>query len=431
MIFLLLFSLQSFADLQSLYGVGSSSTALLGANKNLPYEASSSLYNPAMQNLYKDTQLNLGWTHAATDFDKPQDVVIENEFIGGSNTNNTGNVDTDVDDTSNVFLSSVFVFERKGKKKSVGVHLSIPTEKIVGVETQSAYYPQYAMYFADTQRITLSSAYAWSASENLHIGLGFNFYMTTGSTIQTTLPASDASNPRTSTVDIKLEVKPSIAPTFGMIWNPAEVHFIGLNYVGERDAEMVFDANNNVNVLSTSPIPVNFVGSSSLYYDPEVISLGYSYQGISWDFHASVDWERWSKFSGSSVTMVFDSNTSFEQFLDPSDYKDIVTPKVSLAYKFGANDYYFGLGYRPSPVPEPIGNLNYIDADRYMVGLGYGRKLDGVPLLTDGPSQIFIHMQAHTLKDESVTKTGNQIGAPGYSVGGTVYSAGISWNILL
>ena len=119
MILLLLFSLQSFADLQSLYGVGSSSTALLGANKNLPYEASSSLYNPAMQNLYKETQLNLGWTHAVTDFDKPQNVVVENEFIGGSNTNNTGSVDTDVDDTSNVFLSSVFIFERIESKKEL------------------------------------------------------------------------------------------------------------------------------------------------------------------------------------------------------------------------------------------------------------------------------------------------------------------------
>ncbi len=432
MLYLFLVAIYSFCDLQSLYGVGSSSTALLGANRNLPYEASSSLYNPAMQNLYDKSQFNIGWIYAADSFDSPKDVVIENEFIGGSNTNNTGDVDTDVDDTNSLFLSSVFVFEKQGKKRSVGVHVSIPTEKLVGVETQSAYYPQYAMYFADTQRITLSTAYAWSMTDDLHFGLGFHFYMTTGSTVQTTLPASDNMNPRTSTVDIKLEVKPSIAPIFGMIWNPnVSSHYLGFNYIGERDAEMVFDANNNVNVLSSSPIPVNFEGNSSLYYDPEVFSLGYSYKGISWDFHTSVDWERWSKFSGSSVMMKFDSDTSFQQFLESSDYEDILTPKASLIYKYGKNEYLFGVGYRPTPVPKPKGNLNYLDSDRYMLGLGYGRQLDSTPLLSDSPSKVYINFQMHSLKDEDVVKTGNDIGAPGYSIGGTTYSVGVSWNILL
>jgi long-subunit fatty acid transport protein len=431
MLFCLLFILNSFADLQSLYGVGSSSTALLGANRNIPYEASSSIYNPAMQNLYEKTQLNVGWIYAVDDFEQPTNVVVENEFIGGSNVNNRGDVDTDVDDTNNIFLSSVFVFERKGKKKSIGVHLSIPTEKIVGVETQSAYYPQYAMYFADTQRITLNGAYAWSPTDTFHVGLGFHFYMTTGSTVKTILPASDAMNPRTSTVDIKLEVKPSVAPVLGMIWNPEPSHFFGFNYIGERDAEMVFDAKNNVNVLSASPIPVNFEGSSSLYYDPEIYSLAYSYQGISWDIHASVDWERWSEFEGSSVIMKFDSDTSFQQFLDSSEYEDILTPKLSFVYKYGKNDYYFGIGYRPTPVPKPTGNLNYLDSDRYMLGLGYGRKLDYVPFLSDEPSQIFLHFQAHSLKEESVTKTGNQIGAPGYNIKGNTYSVGLSWNMQL
>ena len=129
--------------------------------------------------------------------------------------------------------------------------------------------------------------------------------------------------------------------------------------------------------------------------------------------------------------MKFDSDTSFEQFLESSDYDDILTPKVSAMYKSGKNEYIIGLGYRPTPVPEPEGNLNYLDSDRYMIGIGYGRLLDSTPLLSDNPSKFYIDMQMHSLKDKDVVKTGNDIGAPGYSIGGTTYTIGVSWNILL
>ncbi len=113
-----------------------------------------------------------------------------------------------------------------------GLNLAMPTQKMLGVETQSSYYPQYAMYFADTQRMMMNFAYGWKYSDTLSVGLGLHFYLVTGSTVRTVLPATDPSDRRTSNLDVKLEVKPAVAPSLGLIQKFGNGHTMMFSYIG-------------------------------------------------------------------------------------------------------------------------------------------------------------------------------------------------------
>ena len=239
---LLLLSLNARADLQSLYGLGSSSAALVGSNRTKPTEAFLSSYNPAVLAEFADSTVSLGWQGSYDQFDKLKDVVIDNETIGGSNTNNRGNVDTNVDDTNVAMLSAAFRLHASKNNKTFGFNLAIPTQKILGVETQSSYYPQYAMYFADTQRMMMNFAYGWKYSETLSVGVGIHMYLVTGSTVRSVLPATDPMDRRTSNLDVKLEVKPSVAASIGLIEKLEYGNTLTFSYIGERNAKLAFDA---------------------------------------------------------------------------------------------------------------------------------------------------------------------------------------------
>jgi hypothetical protein len=427
---LLLSSLNAKADLQSLYGLGSSSAALVGANRTKPTEAFMSSYNPAVLAEFPDSTVSFGWQGSYDHFDKLKDVVIDNETIGGSNTNNRGNVDTNVDDTNVAMVSAAFRLHASKNNKTLGLNLAIPTQKVLGVETQSSYYPQYAMYFADTQRMMMNFAYGWKYSDTLSVGLGIHMYLVTGSTVRSVLPATDPSDRRTSNLDVKLEVKPSVAPSFGMIKKFDYGNTAMFSYIGERDAKLALDSRNAVNVLSASPIPVNFNGSSSLYYDPEIFSLSYNKAFLTWDYFLTVDFERWSKFAGSNVIMKFDADTSFEQIVEDTRYNDIFAVRTGSTFYGSHSEYNVGLGYRPSPVPRPTGNTNFLDADKIMLGLGYTRELQPIEGFTDKVSNLSFHVQGHYLIPKKVTKTDNTlIGSPGYTMEGFVVSYGISYSM--
>ena len=415
------------ADLQSLYGIGSSSAALSGSNRTHIEEAYNLFSSPAVMSTIEKSNFSIGYLGATDDFKDLENVMVSNETYGGNNT--FGDVDTDVEDTSVLQIASILVPNQSDKKFRMGFVFVTPVTKLMSLESQSSYYPQYAMYFSDTQRLLMNFAVSWQQWENIYFGLGAHFSLATGSSLRSTLPATTNNDPRSSSIEVKLEVKPKVVPSFSFLWQSTKNSRLALNYIAERNAEIAFDANNDIGVLGSNSVPVNFEGLSSLYYDPQSLSLAYTYSFSNLNLYFAADYEMWSNYSGSVIEMDFEAGTTFEQFPLDSEYKDILSYRLGASYASSdKNTWRISYAYRPSPVPEPKDNLNFLDSDRQMIGLGYGRKLEDMFSLFSGTSIINAHIQTHILEDKDVKKSSNSmIGNPGYSIGGNVYSYGISF----
>ena len=85
-----------------------------------------------------------------------------------------------------------------------------------------------------------------------------------------------------------------------------------------------------------------------------------------------------------------------------------------------------GAAYRESPHSDLDGRSNYIEPDRWVGGLGY-EWMSTIFGLLDEAIKFESHFQAHYLVPKDITKSDStSLGAPGYKVGGWVYSYGLN-----
>ena len=114
-------------------------------------------------------------------------------------------------------------------------------------------------------------------------------------------------------------------------------------------------------------------------------------------------------------------------------FHDIVTPRVAHEFQVGSNSTLrVGYAYRPGVTDAPdTGPGNYVDPSKHIFNLGVGfafRHFMGKEVAT----RLDFNASYHQLVEQKVTKTqANEIGAPGYTVGGKIYGGGISLSLEL
>jgi long-subunit fatty acid transport protein len=422
--YILFFTFQAQADLNSTYGFGSTSAALAGSNRAKSYDGFTVERNPALMS-FSGERTSYGLFGAFDQFQDLENVQTDSVFLGGTNTTST--VDTDVPDTLNFLLGSIWSVGNSERNYRVGVTVSAPVDKVTEPTTKDTYLPQYAMYLADSQRLTLSAAASTQLGDRLSLGVGVAYYLVLGATYQSRMP-SDGSTQRTTTANLKTTVKPAYAPIAGLAWKVSDADILSLNYIGVRDSKL--KAKSDVVLGIVGATPVAFEGEASLFYDPETFSFGYASEGDQTDFLLALDYERWGRFNGSAMQLSFITfQGSFKQYPVDAQYKDILVARLGVSTKIGSGSLKTGLAYRPSPTPALEKETNYLDSNRVIYGLGYGwpSRLFG---LLEQPITIDLHSQIHYLIPKTVVKENpSSIGGPRYEVKGYVLSYGVNFNV--
>ncbi|MGE3972938.1 MAG: OmpP1/FadL family transporter [Bdellovibrionales bacterium] len=424
LLFVLLLPVESWADMNSTYGFGSTSAALAGSNRAKSYDAFTVERNPALMS-FSGARTSYGLLGGFDQFQDLENVNTDSVFLGGSNT--TSSVDTDVPDTLNVLVGSIWTFGSSDRDYRVGLTVSAPVDKVTEPTTKDLYQPQYAMYLSDSQRLSLSAAISRRLGERWSLGVGLAYYLVQGATYQSRMP-SDGATARTTTANLKTTVKPAYAPLAGLAWKATDRQTWSLNYVGIRDSKL--KARSEVVLGIVGATPVAFEGEASLFYDPETWSLGYTYEGENTDILLALDYERWGRFNGSAMQLSFITfQSTFRQYPVDAQYKDILVPRLGLSTRVGEGSVKTGLAYRPSPTPALEKETNFLDSDRVIYGLGYGFPSTLFGLL-DSPLTIDLHSQVQYLMPKTVIKENpSSIGGPRYEVRGYVFSYGINFNV--
>ncbi len=414
------------ADTWSSLGYGAKNQSMANSTMSLPTDAYSQSYNPSLMAFQPKVLASFGMEGSIAKFENISGVIVDTPSLSGTSNYTTGSVDTQVPDS---FLYTIGIQAPLSKKAEDPLHLGIivssPVAKVLGIDTQDAYQPQYAMYLNDTQRLHFETNLAKALSENLALGLGAQIYYIQGTTSTARLPTGAGNN---STARLRADVKPAVAPTAGLTYTAGETKNLSLGFVyrGKQDSRSQVDFSNIIG-LGFGSNPFVLTATNSLYFDPETFMLGASYLSGKNKFSASTHFERWSDFSGTTMVLTFTTfKDTFHQTLADTKYHDVFT--WHAGYEHGISEdlaIRLGYAYIPSPVPDQNGESNVLDSDKHegFIGAGYKWQSD----LTDGPLHIDACAFLHYLTPKTVTKvSGLSVGAPGYKIGGTVFGYGIT-----
>ncbi|MBK9294539.1 MAG: outer membrane protein transport protein [Oligoflexia bacterium] len=408
LILFLLLSYNSQASLLTTFGLGAKNQALVNSGSSVFLDVYSQSYNPALLSLVTKREFAASMQGGFTFFESINQVLTDTTTLGGTS-NVISNVSTKTPDT---FSFSVSYAQPINQKFSFGLFLNSPVEKILGIDTQDSFLPQYSMYLSDTQRFSGGANLSYKLNDDLFLGIGGQLYLVTAATTRFRLPAGGNSTSR-----LRMDVRPGFAPIIGVtkVFDKIKASVI---YWGKQDYNVLLENNTTLSLIA--PTDLIFTVNSSVAFDPETFILSSSYQDDKNIFSLSAHIERWSQFSGSSARLNFTTfSGTFAQTQPSLQFKDVISLRAGFEHKYLNWALRFGYGFLPTPVPDQNGDSNYVDADKHALGIG-ASLFKGL---------LDIAMQAHYLTPKQIVKTSSQsIGYPGYKIGGLVLSYGLTWS---
>ena len=199
----------------------------------------------------------------------------------------------------------------------------------------------------------------------------------------------------TSYETLNVSAKPSIRPIFGlnMDW--------GESFCGEGDScwfnglETAFSyrgySNTNTTVDSTITIPgtvldpgINLAITTIDSYQPNIYAAGLAYGRERWRVGVTLEMQEWSRLEEE-----LEGDTIKDQAVNTGGapyelrFKDIVVPRIGG--EFNINDTYKltgGVAFSESPLDSNASlEVNYLDADKMILGLGLTAEYKSVPVL--------------------------------------------------
>ncbi len=190
----------------------------------------------------------------------------------------------------------------------------------------------------------------------------------------------------TSLESLNVSAKPSIRPIFGMNVNWAETFCGGgdclfdgietaLSFRGHSNTETKVEA--TTIIPGTIPSPgLNLAIATLDAYQPDITSLGMLYRSDRWRLGLTLEYQAWSDLSDE-----FESDTIKDQA--NLNFQDVLIPR--LGGEFRVNDMLTltgGVAFQESPLEGKRSlDVNYLDADRTLIGLGATLELRDPPVL--------------------------------------------------
>ena len=250
-------------------------------------------------------------------------------------------------------------------------------------------------------------------------------------------------------IDINLDVQSgtSYSLNAGLLFLPLDWLRVGVSMRGEQ----------SIHLTGTNEIQVHGLHDNETYpshqqldftvgYNPLEIAVGLAFLTDIITAAVDVTYERWSEY--------------LDQHSARGEFEDMFVPRFGVEAYLGDFILRGGFAYEMSPVPDQSGRTNYVDNDRFVLSLGAGVHAT----IFDMKLDVSVHVQFHLLDEHTQHKeqlasyescdsgtrslcdevpddtvnpqtgttipqaqglqTGNP-GFPGYTSGGTLFSAGI------
>ncbi|MCW9009369.1 outer membrane protein transport protein, partial [Marinobacter sp.] len=175
-----------------------------------------------------------------------------------------------------------------------------------------------------------------------------------------------------------------------------------LTYRTKSSASTTVDS--NIIVTQTIPDPGLSLAVTTIdSFQPETIAIGTQYSGDGWRIGGSIEQQNWSEledeFSGDSIkdqgSVASGNRIGFD---------DILIPRLGAEYQLNKNfALRGGVAYEESPLKTTRNpELNYLDTDKLVVGLGISATYDRTRLLAY-PVRLDLGYQYQQLQERDFT----------------------------
>lgn len=175
-----------------------------------------------------------------------------------------------------------------------------------------------------------------------------------------------------------------------------------LTYRTKSSASTSVDS--NIIVTQTIPDPGLSLAVATIdSFQPETIAIGTQYKGDGWRIGGSIEQQNWSEledeFAGESI-----KDQESVSAANRIGFDDILIPRIGAEYQLNRNfALRGGLAYEESPLKTTRNpELNYLDTDKIVVGLGISATYERTRLLAY-PVRLDIGYQYQQLQDRDFT----------------------------
>jgi long-subunit fatty acid transport protein len=314
-------------------------------------------------------------------------------------------------------------------RASLGFDLYVPQGRFVRVESLDPKEPQWIRYQNDADRLVLAAGLGIRITDWLSVGIGANMLAALTGTVNFSV---DLANKKVNQRDISFDLKPGIAPAFGVTVEPLKGWRLAFAYRGALELTVGLPTN-----IDLGGVGVTLGINGTVLYSPQQFSFGTQYALSSqWKLAFDVKYELWSQapFPGVQLSVAPNGDVSTMLGLDklgfstndPSArFTNIVVPSISVEYAFPDSGIRLrgGYAFRPTYVPNQVGTTNYLDSDAHILGLGATFQFNDPLEVFTQPLKLDIGSQFQATQRRAVSKALQTDPVGSYDFGGVVVAA--------
>ena len=416
------------ASLFDTYGFGPRATAMGNAATASSEDYASVFYNPANLLARKEVHFGYGlnWVAPLLTIDRRNTASEYESVVPDDNLGVHVGISTPI--------GGIF-----DNKVAFGATLFLPLLRLTRVESIDYHVPQFAMYENVPDKLGLLLGIAYEPIPELRIGAGVQILAELQGAARVSLSLLDN---KVTSRDIRIDVFGTAAPTAGITWQPLEALRIGASY----RAALSLDYALPILVLIEEVGNLFFEVKGVSLYTPHQVTLGASYDTpIGLRVATELSWAMWSlgpspaaevalriddavlvgDAEGAVVRDIVSVNTPTIR----TGAKDILIPRVGLEYLI--NDLVgvrLGYSYRPTPLPTPNYETNYVDATAHTMSTGASFTFRDPLEHHKKPLTVGLALQWTLLEDRRVDKPDPQDPVGDYLVGGSILNVAVDFS---
>ncbi len=416
--------LSAAASMGSMFGFGPHSMAMGGVN-TIQDDASpfNSFSNPAQLGEISNVMISAGYLNMDVHLRSFGTLVLNSNGTQGD-FNNSG-----VMSGSGETLGIAFPIGARTHPLTIAASFYLPSGSLVRVTGSPVDYPFYPMYSDISKNMFFMVGLGYRIWNALHFGVGFS--STTESIALYQLRADNTINYSASAVEARTRTRISFSFLYDFAKKERNPHPLSLYLVYRAKSSLETKLYADI----SSFVPVQGVLNSTPSFSPSEWILGAA-GNIGEHTKLSVDVSKvlWSEYSSPYGTGNINSYVIGTRQAS-AGFKDVIVPRVGLEHKIllakpsiKILSYRAGGFYYSTPVPDQTGDTNFVDSKRITTtaGVGLGLK-DPWAKKEDALMQFDFFAQWNYLVRRNVTKAlANNVGAPGYSSGGSIFVYGLN-----
>lgn len=410
------------------FGLGARGAGMASAQAAVATDFSANYYNPAGLARGRALRISVGYLWA-----EPQLSMND--------------LPNDVDPAHGIVFGAAAPGRVLGVPFAFGIGLYLPDDRVSRVRSLTQRTPRWELYDNRTQRLFLAANVAIEPLPGLSLGGGLSFMSATKGTLGVrgfvTYPDPAESELR-HRVDADLEAVRY--PQAGLRWAPTDWLEVGLVYRGEFQLDLRLEALLEGDLLAFDAFTIEnakvMLESASVNaFLPQQVVLGVALRpGRELLIAADLGWVDWSAYESPVSRVRYDLDIPIPEELQdsvtipsappgtdplPPRFRDRLVPRLGAEWTRALSPAFAlsaraGWAFEASPVPDQMGETNFVDADRHVFSIGLGFAMELLPAILPKPLELDLSGQAFVFSERTIHKTDPADPIGDYRADGTI-----------